>query len=140
LGAARVGVANRGPARARQLCADLTAVHPGTVFEVARLGGGGAGYSLVINSTPLGMKGYPARSLLPKGLAPGTWAFDLVYRPERTPFLVEARKRGLNTVGGLDMLVWQALASWRIWFGPLRQERALKRALMKHLRTLLEAR
>jgi shikimate dehydrogenase len=48
---------------------------------------------------------------------PGQVAFDLVYVPERTPFLVAAERAGARPVGGLAMLVHQGAASFRLWTG-----------------------
>jgi shikimate dehydrogenase len=83
------------------------------------------------------MKGFPRTSVLPKKVSSHALAFDLVYRPEETPFLKDARKRGLRIVGGLDMLVWQALAAWEIWVGPVDDPHALKSQLAIHLRSIL---
>ena len=38
-------------------------------------------------------------------------AFDLIYNPLETKFLREAKKRGLTTINGLKMLVFQAISS-----------------------------
>ena len=97
--------------------------------------------ALYVNSTPLGMAGFEKRSVLPKQVTPGAWAFDLIYRPEHTVFLKAAARLGLKTVGGLDMLIWQALATWEIWFGPLGSRARVRRIflgvrgeLRKHLK------
>lgn len=72
---------------------------------------------IVVNATPLGLDG------ITSPLAPGLrWkrdalAYDLVYRPLRTPFLEHAEEAGVARLGGLPMLVAQAAASWRLWFG-----------------------
>ena len=42
-------------------------------------------------------------------------AFDLIYNPEVTAFLNEAKKRGAKIKNGYEMLVSQAEASWEIW-------------------------
>lgn len=44
-------------------------------------------------------------------------AFDLVYRPEWTPFLLEAAKAGVTTRNGLGMLIHQAEATYTQWIG-----------------------
>jgi shikimate dehydrogenase len=44
-------------------------------------------------------------------------AFDLVYVPERTPFLAAAERAGARTVGGLAMLVHQGAEAFRLWTG-----------------------
>ena len=45
------------------------------------------------------------------------WVFDMVYDPAETPLIGEARKRGLQTVDGLAMLVEQAATSFKLFFG-----------------------
>jgi len=77
---------------------------------------------LVIQATSAGMLGADdgtelARLVpwdkLPKHAA----AFDVVYRPALTPFLLEATKRDLATRNGLGMLVLQAEATFAAWIG-----------------------
>jgi shikimate dehydrogenase len=50
---------------------------------------------------------------LPKHAA----AFDVVYRPPLTPFLLEATKHGMAVRNGLGMLVHQAEATYVEWIG-----------------------
>src|SRR3546814_18386490 len=57
-------------------------------------------------------------SPLPSGsIGEGQVAFDLVYVPEETPFLVDAAAPGAVAIGGLDMLVPQGAASFPVWPG-----------------------
>jgi shikimate dehydrogenase len=72
---------------------------------------------LYVNATSLGMAGEPQRSLLPHDAAPPAAAFDVVYVPEETPFILEARARGLRTVTGTAMFLAQAAATFERWFG-----------------------
>ena len=72
---------------------------------------------IYVNATPVGMAGQEQRSLLPADAPAGAAAFDLVYTPEWTPFLDEARTRGLVTVTGTAMFVAQAAATFERWFG-----------------------
>lgn len=74
------------------------------------------GAGLVINATPLGMQGEPLPGACQR-LGPGQIAYDLVYSPPQTPFLVEASAHGAETHHGLSMLVAQAAASYRRWVG-----------------------
>jgi shikimate dehydrogenase len=67
---------------------------------------------LLVNATPLGMEG----ERLPEPfhqLTPGQVAYDLVYTPPETPFLLDAHAAGVETHHGLGMLVGQAAASYR---------------------------
>lgn len=74
-------------------------------------------YRLLINCTPLGM--FPNIQNSPnipfQGIAGNHLVYDLIYNPEETLLLKEARKRGAITLNGLSMLKLQAEASWEIW-------------------------
>ncbi|MGL4740153.1 MAG: shikimate dehydrogenase [Sarcina sp.] len=70
----------------------------------------------VVNTTPCGM--YPKIDTTPidkKILSKFGLAIDIVYNPEETKFLKEARLEGLKIVKGLYMLVAQAMKSEEIW-------------------------
>ena len=76
--------------------------------------------AVVINSTSVGMAHGPAEgeSPVPAGLVgEGQVAFDLVYTPERTPFLQDALDHGAQAVGGLAMLIHQGAEAFRLWTG-----------------------
>ncbi len=60
-----------------------------------------------INSSPLDASLFRA----------GQVAYDIIYTPEETLFLREAKQRGLHTVSGLGMLVYQGIASFKLWTG-----------------------
>jgi 3-dehydroquinate dehydratase / shikimate dehydrogenase len=74
---------------------------------------------LVINCTPIGMRGHSeAQSpLLAEQLRGVKLVYDLVYNPEETRLLREARAAGCRTLGGLAMLVGQAVEQFRLWTG-----------------------
>ena len=78
-----------------------------------------AEYTLIINSTPLGM--YPNITQAPPipygALTPKHYLFDLIYNPARTLFLQQGEQRGAAVQNGLDMLIIQAEESWKIWNG-----------------------
>lgn len=74
-------------------------------------------YSLVINATPIGM--YPnveeCLELPYSTVEPHNVFIDLIYNPEETLFLKNARSNGAATYNGLTMLYEQAEAAWRVW-------------------------
>jgi shikimate dehydrogenase len=72
---------------------------------------------LYVNATSVGMQGQPQHSLLPHDAPRAAAAFDLVYVPEETPFLIDAGARGLRTVPGTAMFLAQAVATFEKWFG-----------------------
>jgi len=136
--AAEVAIVNRTPARARRLAARLAKAFPHTRFTVDP--GGTDDAILYVNTTPLGMSGFAQKSLLPKEARRGAWAFDVVYRPENTPFLQQARRQGLRPVGGLEMLIGQALGTYDLWFPTRRLSRPRRAALFSSLRRYLRSR
>jgi shikimate dehydrogenase len=108
-GAARIVIAARDAERAAALAADFGATAR-SLDEVPLS-------DVYVNATPVGMQGQPQRSLLPHDAPPGASAFDLVYVPEETVFLNDARARGLRTVTGTAMFLEQAAATFEKWFG-----------------------
>ncbi len=86
----------------------------------------------VINATPLGMKSNPGSfgnfSFL-RQLKKNTFVCDIVYSDEKTQLIVEAEALGLKTMGGLDMLIEQALLADSLFLGAeIGREKARKRA------------
>lgn len=136
-GASRVHVINRNGTRAIELAGTLSQLWPGTHFSAGPQWPRQA--SVWVNATPLGMEGFPAQSPIPAGFAfpRGAWAYDLVYRPAKTSFLRQAEAAGAaGTIGGADMLIYQALRTWELWFEPLggRRRRELKSELFSALK------
>lgn len=75
--------------------------------------------NLVINATPLGM--HPDTGEMPpveiEAIPAGTVVCDLIYNPSETMLLQEARKRGLSTLNGMGMLLYQGAIAFRLWTG-----------------------
>ena len=96
---------------------------------------------LVINTTPLGMRGKaeddtPYDFSLAAQCAPcgntAPLAYDIVYNPLETRFLREARAAGRRCISGLEMFFGQGDAQFRLWTGqglPPESRRALETAL-----------
>lgn len=80
-----------------------------------------SGARLLINATQLGMAHQEAMPefILAElaDLDPDAAVFDMVYAPLETALLEAARKQGLRTVDGLTMLIGQAAAAFRLFFG-----------------------
>ncbi len=122
----RVYVAGRSSQRVEKLVADLESTQAGhakfemaswqdpTFVHAARFA------ELVVNCTPIGMLGSDAKGetpISPLILRRGLWVCDLVYNPPETVLLRDARRVGAHVIGGLDMLVLQAVESIRLWTG-----------------------
>jgi shikimate dehydrogenase len=87
---------------------------------------------LVINCTPLGMSGYnedfPERFF--RFLRPGQIVYDLIYTPLKTKLLYEGEKRGAIPISGLDMLIEQGAASFKLWTQQTMPIKAIKTLLL----------
>jgi shikimate dehydrogenase len=124
--ASTVFVVGRSPRRVEALVGGYRGMTTaGTTISWAQWGDGAflrniSECELLVNCTPVGTRFTESegRSPLPAELIPsGCLAFDLVYNPVETPFLVAAKSRKARTFGGLAMLVYQGLASFRLWTG-----------------------
>lgn len=76
-------------------------------------------FSLLVNTTPLGM--FPAieTSPLPEDtrLPRGTIVYDLVYNPRETRLVRQAKAQGCRATSGLGMLIEQAALAFHLWTG-----------------------
>ena len=72
---------------------------------------------LIINATSLGMTGGPDPKKSPidtRLLNTRALCYDLVYSPQITPFLRDAKNNKIDTIGGLSMLVFQAASGFEL--------------------------
>jgi len=72
---------------------------------------------LIINASAGGMRGKPALDFDISHASPGALVYDLIYTPQRTKLLKDAKKAGCRTLGGLDMLIGQARPSFKLFYG-----------------------
>ncbi len=87
---------------------------------------------LLVQCTNIGL--YPDVTGRPEinydSLQPEMTACDVVFNRPDTPFLQEARKRGLRTINGLGMLVNQAAMNFELWTGKEAPADIMTEALM----------
>jgi shikimate dehydrogenase len=121
---ARVALYNRHMARAERLAERFAA----STRCAASLGDALRGATLVINATPIGMR--DDQHPVPLGELPKDAAvFDLVYRPEETSWVREAREAGHRAADGEGMLLEQGVRAFERWFGRAPDRGAMWRAL-----------
>lgn len=74
-------------------------------------------YHIIINTSPVGT--FPDVEECPELnyslFTKKHIAYDLVYNPEETRFLRQAKENGAKTMNGYKMLVYQAERAWKIW-------------------------
>jgi 3-dehydroquinate dehydratase / shikimate dehydrogenase len=92
-------------------------------------------FELIVNTTPVGMHPNAGASpLLPYELN-AAFVMDLIYRPLQTELLRAAAKKKLGTISGAEMFLAQGLAQWELFMGQKPPEAAMRRALLKKLRS-----
>lgn len=75
-------------------------------------------FDLLVNATPVGM--YPNTDACPvseKVIGNCGAVFDAIYNPTKTKLVTIAENKGIKAVGGMSMLVLQAVAAHEIWDG-----------------------
>lgn len=118
VGVSEIRIVNRTVARAESLVRSVAdqgvSVHAlGWDQHHGALGEAG----LLVNTTTLGMAGQDALDIDLATLPPDAVVNDIVYAPLETRLLAAARARGNPVVDGLGMLLHQARAGFREWFG-----------------------
>ena len=88
---------------------------------------------MVVNSTSLGMDKMDPLVMDLAGLKAHAIIYDIVYRPLKTGLLSKAEARGLRTVDGLGMLIYQAMFGFEKWFGQKPTETESVRAYLEKL-------
>ena len=63
----------------------------------------------------------------------GTIIYDIVYNPMKTVLIKNAQERGLRTITGLDMLIYQAQRAIEIWTEELPDFDKMKIAALEAL-------
>lgn len=99
-GAAHLAVHDADAARRDALLKKLDTPYPG------RLSAGSpdpAGFDIIANATPSGMRAGDAPPVLLDRLQPCMFAGDVITAPEITPFLAAARAKGCRIETGVDM-------------------------------------
>jgi 3-dehydroquinate dehydratase/shikimate dehydrogenase len=74
-------------------------------------------FDVIINATPVGMKGGGGRLPLKDREINARVVMDMVYTPAETRFLRVARARGIQVIPGWEMLLHQAARQFEIWTG-----------------------
>ncbi len=121
----------------------VTARRPAAARKLARAVGGEAlprpairrrRFEAIINCTPVGQAPDAEASPLRAEELNCRVVFDLVYNPRETKLLRLARRRGIRTVPGWQMLVEQGAAQFEIWTGLRAPLPVMRRAVLRGLK------
>ncbi|HVZ08406.1 shikimate dehydrogenase family protein [Rhodopila sp.] len=109
-----IGLFDVNAASAEALAARLRGHYPSL-----RVGTGSAdpaGWDIVVNATPLGMRADDPLPLNPDRIGPGTFVGEVVMKEEFTPLLRAARAKGCRVQVGTDML-FEMIPAYLEFFG-----------------------
>lgn len=95
-------------------------------------------YNMLVNTTPIGMLGRsadmtPIEENVLKTMPENSTVYDVIYNPKKTVLLKLAENIGLNTINGLDMFIYQAIAAQEIWLGKTPDFKTMKIAALENL-------
>ena len=113
-GVAAISLFDTHAAAAEGLASRLRTHYPRLGVDVRS--GDPAGYDLVVNGTPLGMKPGDPLPFDVARLAPSTFVGEVVMKQEITPLLQAARERGCRYQVGTDML-FEMIPAYLEFFG-----------------------
>ncbi len=79
-------------------------------------------YKMLVNTTPIGMRSKsmgvsPIDEDVIKTMKKDSVIYDIVYNPLKTELIKLATKHGIQTIKGLDMLIYQGAKAFEIWTG-----------------------
>ena len=120
--AARLLIANRTINKAETLVSELASVIPIEVCSLDKQhikdASSPVPWDLIVNCTSVGMRYTDLETLSPISadiMRKGALVYDLVYNPPVTALLKLAADVGLDTLGGLGMLIHQGAEAFRLW-------------------------
>ena len=113
-GIALIALSDTNTASAEGLASRLTQYYPNLDVKITSTDP--AGYDLVVNGTPLGMKPDDPLPFDMSRLSPSTFVGEVVMKDEITPMLKAARERGCRTQVGTDML-FEMIPAYLEFFG-----------------------
>ncbi len=95
-------------------------------------------YKMLVNTTPIGMRS-KAMGLSPideeviKTTDKNSVIYDIVYNPLKTELIKTAKKHGIRTIQGLDMLIYQGAKAFEIWTGKKPDPLKMKIAALEEM-------
>ncbi|MCX6013859.1 MAG: shikimate dehydrogenase [Chloroflexi bacterium] len=95
-------------------------------------------YDLIVNCTSLGMKHSIEENNSPltqQEIPCHSLVFDVVYNPQETPLIINARSAGARTLGGLSMLVYQGAVAFELWTGQKAPVDIMMKSALEALKT-----
>lgn len=115
LGASEIRIWDTSERRVNDLIEQIGLPAKFVAFEQANLAISGA--DGLVNATPLGMSHYPGTAFDGDLIGPQSWAFDAVYTPTDTEFLMACSRAGLTVLTGFELFRHMAMLSFQAYTG-----------------------
>lgn len=134
LGCARLTIFDTDRSRAEPLVNELGASFSmsveiaGAIEEAMDVADG------LVNCTPLGMVGYGGSAFPINLIGKQRWAFDAVYTPVDTEFLIACRSAGAAILSGYELFFFQGVDAFRLFTGADVDAQALQRELLEPIK------
>jgi len=91
-------------------------------------------FDLVVNATPVGMKGFPSNIFFSlEVIKRANAVFDMVYNPPETFLLKKAKEFGCKTINGIEMLVYQGAKAFEMFTGREAPVDVMRKAVISEL-------
>jgi shikimate dehydrogenase len=133
-------ILNRAPQKAKELADALS-----RTFDKKVVGGALSPNAIqknlqdahiLINATSVGMHPNISQSLVaPQWLKPDLCVMDIVYNPVETKLAKDAEAVGAHVISGVEMLLYQGAASFKIWTGVSAPIEVMRKAALNKLGT-----
>lgn len=140
LGVKQINFYSRNIINASDMVTYMRKAFPDVVFKLYQNSSTGELFNsaMIVNTTPIGMKGNSADQMplsiqVVKDLPANTVIYDVIYNPTKTLLIQKAKEYGLETIGGLDMLINQAAKAQEIWTGKIPDVNKMKIAALENL-------
>jgi shikimate dehydrogenase len=115
-----ITIASRNKEKGTELVQTLEKFFPGRAeyISLSEIGADTSQYGLIINTTPIGMKGVNGKPILTEEhLNKKQIIFDIVYNPVTTPLVEMGQKVGAKVILGYEMFLYQAIEQFRFFTG-----------------------
>ena len=129
LGAEEIRLFDRERSKSESLAAALRPQNEARILVCDTLEEATANVDGLINATPVGMYGYPGTPVPKAMIRTQSWAFDAVYTPVETRFLLDAADAGLEVLTGYELFFYQGVDAFEIFSGVRVDEARLRELL-----------
>ena len=95
-------------------------------------------YKMLVNTTPIGMRSKamgisPIDEKVIQTMHKNSIIYDIVYNPLKTELIKIAKRNEIETIQGLDMLIYQAAKAFEIWTGKKPDTLKMKIAALEEM-------